>query len=333
MKKVRLGVYSAILSFAMTLTGALSPSIMYANDNPAIEGNKEADMKVTLLGTGSPLLSMERFGTSTLIEAGSEKLLFDAGRGAALRLNQINVLPGEINKLFITHLHSDHLIGIPDIWLTGTLTTTGHRSTEFEVWGPTGTKQMMEDLKKAFKPDIDTRIENGYIVPTGAETIGHDIEPGVVYEKNGVQVIAFLVDHDIDPAYGYRINYKGRSVVISGDTSYNENIIKYGKGVDLLIHEVIAARPEDLKKIKAFNKIVSIHTTPEQAGKVFQLTRPKLAVYTHIVLLGDLSEPEANLLYRTQSVYDGNVIVGNDLMTFEIGKNVTAKQLKYTWIP
>lgn len=334
MRKNGVWLYFALMSFVWVLTSALSPSVMYAAEQPsATVVKKESDFKVTLLGTGSPLLSMKRFGPATLIEAGSEKLLFDAGRGAALRLQDVNVLPGAINKLFITHLHSDHTIGIPDVWLTGTLTTTGHRETEFEVWGPTGTKQMMDDLEKAFQLDIETRIDNGYIVPRGAKTLSHDIKPGVVYEKNGVQVIAFLVSHDIDPAYGYRINYKGHSVLISGDTTYNENVIKYGTGVDLLIHEVCAVKSEDLEKIKGLGKILSVHTTPEQAGKVFQQAKPKLAVYTHIVLLGDLDETEANLVYRTQQEYEGNVIVGQDLMSFEIGEKVIPKEPKYILSP
>ncbi|WP_301169661.1 MBL fold metallo-hydrolase [Brevibacillus nitrificans] len=322
MKKSALRLFSVSLTLALALTVIPSLSATLANEAPKTETKTVNDFKVTLLGTGTPLLSMKRFGPATLVEAGGEKLLFDAGRGAALRMSQVNVQPGEITKLFLTHLHSDHTVGLPDVWLTGTLTTTGHRSTEFEVWGPAGTKKMMEDLEKAYKPDIDTRIENGYIVPEGAKPIGHDIKQGVVYEKNGVQVVAFQVDHDIDPSFGYRINYKGHSVVLSGDTTYNENVIQHGKAADLLIHEVAVAKPEDLVSIPAFQKILSVHTTPEQAGKVFSQTKPKLAVYSHIVLLGDMSEASAHLLYRTQSTYDGKVIVGEDLMTFEIGEEV-----------
>lgn len=285
---------------------------------------KMNNFKVTLLGTGSPLLSMERFGPATLVEVGEEKLLFDAGRGAALRLSQTGLLPGKVNKLFITHLHSDHTIGIPDVWLTGSLPTAGKRETIFEVWGPTGTKDMMGKMEEAFIADIEVRKKNQNEILNGLNTIGHDIEQGTVYEKDGVEVVAFLVDHGpMEPSYGYRVNYKGHSVVISGDTRYNENLIDFAKGTDLLIHEVAAARPDN--KSPAIQKILDLHTPPEEAGKVFSKVSPKLAVYTHIVLLDGLTDTEANLAVRTSKVYDGQVVIGEDLMSFEIGNNIRVK--------
>ena len=109
---------------------------------------------------------------------------------------------------------------------------------------------------------------------------------GLVYEKNGVKVIAFEVDHGdvIKPCYGYRIEYGGRVAVFSSDTRYNENVIKYGKGADLLVHEVAMARPE-LMKETYIQRIVGHHTTPYDCGRVFAQTRPKLAAFTHVVLL------------------------------------------------
>lgn len=283
----------------------------------------ETDFKVTLLGTGSPILSMDRFGYSTLVEVGGEKLLFDAGRGAALHMSQLDVMPGEISNLFITHLHSDHTIGIPDILLTGTLSIAGSRPTELEIWGPTGTKELAENMTETYKADIENRIEGNYIDPKGAMTIGHNIEPGVIFDENGVEVIAFLVDHDIEPAYAYRINYKDHAVVISGDTTYTDNLVEQSNGVDLLIHEVIAAEPEVLEDSIEVQNIVSKHTTPEQAGKIFTEAKPKLAVFSHIVLLGGLSEDDANLVETTKEIYDGEVLLGKDLMTFEIGEEIT----------
>ena len=316
-----------VLSVGLMGCGASEKTNNTASDtNQEVENLKSTDFKVTLLGTGSPILSMERFGNATLVEAGDEKLLFDAGRGAALRLSQMDIMPGEINKLFMTHLHSDHTIGIPDILLTGTLSVAGSRDTEFEVWGPTGTQKMMYTLKEAYEADIDNRIEGNYITPKGSESIAYDIEPGVVYEKNGVQVIAFLVEHDIAPAFGYRINYKGHSVVISGDTTYSENLVENSENVDLLIHEVAAAEPTILEKNKELQNVLSKHTTPEQAGKIFSKAQPKLAVYSHVVLLGGLTEEEANLIERTKENYAGEVVLGEDLMSFEIGEEILVKK-------
>ncbi|MED1794923.1 MBL fold metallo-hydrolase [Brevibacillus nitrificans] len=334
MKKTRL--LTLPLSVALITCSLLLPSpLSYSGTAHAQEQASAANsavMKVTLLGTGSPLLSMERFGPATLVEAGSEQLLFDAGRGAALRLNQLSIMPGEIDKLFLTHLHSDHTIGIPDVWLTGSLPTAGKRSTPFQVWGPAGTKEMMANLEEAFHDDIEGRKENQKEALDGLTAVGQDIAEGVVYEKNGVQVVAFLVDHPpMEPSYGYRVNYKGHSVVISGDTRYNEKLIQQAKGTDLLIHEVAAAKPDNHSP--AIQKILSKHTTPEEAAKVFQQVQPKLAVYSHIVLLDGLSDADANLAVRTNKTYDGKLVVGQDLMSFTIGDQVTIKEPHVGLIP
>ncbi|MBI0580898.1 MBL fold metallo-hydrolase [Neobacillus cucumis] len=335
MNKKRLtGLVFITLSFLLGVGLFLTPSHSAADQSQkqqveSISLQNTSDFKVTLLGTGSPLLSMERFGPSTLVEAGHEKLLFDAGRGAALRLSQLGVMPGKINELFLTHLHSDHTNGIPDVWLTGSLPTAGKREAPFEVWGPKGTKDMMENMAKAYAADIEGRKENQNENLKGLDAVGHEIEQGEVYNKDGIQVIAFLVDHpSMKPSYGYRVNYKGHSVVISGDTRYNKNLIRHAKGTDLLIHEVAAARPED-ESIPGIKKILDIHTTPEEAAKVFNQVKPKLAVYSHIVLLGGLTDSEANLAVRTNKTYKGQVVVGEDLMSFEIGNIISIKEPKF----
>ena len=152
----------------------------------------------------------------------------------------------------------------------------------------------------------------------------------MVYEKNGVKVIAFEVDHGdvIKPAYGYRIEYAGRVAVISGDTRYNENVIKHGAGADLLVHEVAAARPE-LMQEPYIQRIVAHHVTPREAGRVFALAKPKLAAYTHFVLLASERIPAPTLddiLAETRQSYDGPLALGEDLMSFEIGETVTVRR-------
>ena len=114
------------------------------------------EIKVTLLGTGCPPAVMNRFGPSTLVEAGGQKFIFDAGRGALQRLNQVKVPWRDINGVFLTHLHSDHVVGFPDLWLTGWLTPG--RDRPLEVWGPRGTKRMMSLLEQAFEYDIRIRL-------------------------------------------------------------------------------------------------------------------------------------------------------------------------------
>lgn len=287
-----------------------------------------ADMTVTLLGTGVPNPRPNRFSQSTLIEAGSQRLIFDFGRGVTIRLWQKKVPMGTINAGFLTHFHSDHLVGLPDLWLTGWLAPPyGQRKTPFVIYGPPGTKDMMTHLEKAFALDIKIRIEDEKNPPEGIAVQAHDIAPGVVYEKDGVKVSAFDVDHGdaIKPAYGYKIEYKGRSVVLSGDTRYSEEVIRQAKGADLLIHEVAAIKPELLERSPSFQRIFAHHVSPEQAGEVFTKSKPKLAVFSHIALYASpqIAAPnEDDILAGTRKTYAGPLVMGEDLMSFEIGDDV-----------
>ena len=291
-----------------------------------------SDFRVTLLGTGTPIPVPDRFGPSTLVEAGDQKLLFDAGRGVSIRLHQLGVPIGRIDALLLTHFHSDHTVGIPDLWLTGWLQSYfGTRTAPLRVIGPEGAKTLMTHLELAYALDVSIRIEDEKLPPQGAaidvSEFGAD---GVVYESSGVRVIAFEVDHGaaIKPAYGYRIEYDGRSVVISGDTRFNDNVIKYGTGADLLIHEVAIVRPE-LRAEPFIQRIMAHHTTAREAGTVFAQTRPGLGAYTHIVFLASEKVPPATvdeLIAETRLTYDGPLEVGEDLMHFEIGEKVSVRR-------
>jgi ribonuclease BN (tRNA processing enzyme) len=149
--------------------------------------------------------------------------LFDAGRGATIRLWQLKIPFSKVSPLFLTHFHSDHTVGIPDLWLTGWLGGPfGRRSTPFHVIGPAGTKDLMLNLERAYEGDIRVRTADEHYPPEGVKVVADEFPAeGVVYDKEGVRVTAFEVDHGdvIKPAYGYRIDYKGRSVVLSGDTA------------------------------------------------------------------------------------------------------------------
>jgi ribonuclease Z len=152
----------------------------------------------------------------------------------------------------------------------------------------------------------------------------------VVYESNGVKVTAFEVDHGpLQPAFGYRVDYAGRSVVISGDTRPNDNLVRFSAGTDLLIHEVAGARPELLLRSAAARRILAHHTTPEEAGRISTRVKPMLAVFSHIVLLAtepDVAEPTIeDLVAATRTTYDGPLTVGADLMTIEVGATVSVR--------
>ena len=288
------------------------------------------EFRVTLLGTGDPIPRVDRFGPATLVEVAGQRLLFDVGRGASQRITQLGIPLSAISAVFLTHFHSDHVTGIPDLWMTGWLPPPfGRRSVPFEVWGPTGTASMLKYLELAFEANTKIRIPDELLPPDGIKMVAHEFDhDGVVYAVNGVQVTAFAVNHGdlIKPAYGSRIDYKGRAVVISGDTRYDENLIKAARGADLIIHEVALASPELLASSEQFRRIVGHHTTPEEAGMVFAKVNPKLAVYTHLVMLSGPTIPEAplaSLITRTRTNYQGPLVIGEDLMSFIVDDKVS----------
>lgn len=281
--------------------------------------------RITLLGTGAPPPSLERFGPSTLLEVGGHKFIFDAGRGAMQRLHQLGIPFAEITGMFLTHHHSDHVVGFPDLWLTGWIGRPwGKRAMPLQVWGPAGTKQMMEHLPQAFAVDIRVRQRN--YPPDGVKLIGQEISEGVVLEMNGIQISAFEVDHGGEelPAYGYRIEYQGHAAVLSGDTTFNENLIEHARGADLLVHEVTAAAGGVAESPQQLKRIAANHTTPEQAGEVFSRVQPKMAVYNHLLLFGGARAED--LIPATRKTYEGRLLVGEDLLQIEIAETVEAHQ-------
>jgi ribonuclease Z len=277
--------------------------------------------RVTLLGTGAPPPLPDRFGPSTLIEAGGEKLLVDAGRGAMQRLWQLGIPFREITGLLLTHLHSDHVVGLPDLWLTGWIGREwGMRSQPLRVWGPRGTRSLAEHLMRAY--EIDLRVRSRHYPASGAELEAAELSAGDSLERGGVRITAFEVDHGSEElvSFGYRFEHHSHTAVLSGDTTFTENLIRNSRGVDLLVHEVAAAAPRLEAREARVGRILRNHTTPEQAGEVFRRTSPRLAVFTHFLLFGGMTEGE--VLRRTAGVYDGNVVAGRDLLAIEVGEEV-----------
>jgi ribonuclease Z len=278
---------------------------------------------VTLLGTGSPPPVIRRFGPAVLVQAGGKTLLFDCGRGATQRLLQSGVRLGAVDVVFLTHLHSDHVVGIPDLWLTGWLEPAfAQRKGPFRVQGPAGTKGMMDGLVNAYDWDIKARIADQNLDPANLRPEVTEIKEGVVYDSGGVKVTAFDVDHGehLKPAFGFRVDFAGRSVTISGDTRFSENLIKHAQGTNLLIHQVAAVN-EELLKSPAFKAILDHHTKPDEAGVVFTRVKPMLAVYYHFVLLGTPAIPaltEKDVFEMTRKTYNGPLVIGEDLMVFRL---------------
>lgn len=281
-------------------------------------------LKVTILGSGGgPAVDLQRFGPSILVETSvGDKLLFDCGRGFAQRLTEYGVSLGAVDKLFLTHLHSDHILSIPDLLLVGWMQG---RKVPLQIWGPAGTKSMMDYMGKTFEFDIraradfDDRLSNDAIRSSGT-----DIQEGTIYEKNGVRVMAFLVDHGpVKPAFGYRVDYAGRSLAMSGDTRFSENLINHSQGVDLLIHEaarIFPPNPKQTERERAQQEKVTreLHTSADQTAVVFNRVKPRLAVYAH--------GGDSAVLAEARKTYSGPLEIGEDLMTIEIGDQIAVKR-------
>jgi ribonuclease Z len=282
----------------------------------------DAALKIVILCSGGgPPADAERYGPSILVEAAGEKLLFDCGRGAVIRLAEAGVAQREIDKIFLTHLHSDHILSVPDILLAGWAL---QRKTPLRVWGPSGTRKMMNNMLKAFDFDIHIRRDvDERFSKEGIIVAATDIQEGVVYEHNGVKVTAFLVDHGpVKPAFGYRVDAGGHSVAMSGDTRFSENLIKHATGVDVLIHEVLTIPLEGftasgMTREQAEN-IINHHTSPAETGVVFSRTKPRLAVYAYG------ADPAA--IEGARKNYSGPIESAEDLTTILVGENVDVRR-------
>jgi len=267
-------------------------------------------MRVTMLGTGTPFPNAERFGSAILVEAAGKRLLFDCGRGAVIRLTQAGVSPSEVDGLFLTHLHSDHVVGIPDLWLSGWFLG---RDRPLQVWGPSGTRSMAEHLLQAFAFDIHVGEAAPEPLPAkGVEIDAKEVEQGNVYDDGLVRVSAFVVDHGtVKPAFGYRVDYAGHSVVISGDTKFCQNLIDFARDADCLIHVAWTAErknptPPSMRSL----------ASAEDAGRVFAIVRPKLGVIYHY-------KDDEGLWDAVHDQYKGPFVVAKDLMVINLGKTVT----------
>ena len=280
-------------------------------------------MRVSLLGTGSPRPEINRMGPAVLVEAGGKYLLFDTGRGVIQRLKQLDIPVAEIHNVFLTHLHSDHISALDDLWLTGWIY---QRQQPLNVYGPVGTESFTQGLQQAYSYDVTLRNQYSGLNEEYGILVASDIEPGVIYSRDGVKVTAFSVDHrPVDPAYGYRIDFGNRSVVISGDTTYSKNLIDHAQNTDLLIHEIFASKKDILEKNPRLQKIERYHTNPEQMLEILDHVNPRIAILTHVILVGI---EENALIQKLQHSYVGEVLLGEDLMRIEIGNDIKVLRFK-----
>lgn len=259
-------------------------------------------MIVTLLGTGTPNLKIDQWGPSTLVKAGESSLLFDCGRGTLLRIKQAGINPNITSKLFLTHLHSDHTVGIIDLWLSG---WEMGREEPLHIWGPEGTISMAHHLREAFSADIKGRQLSPQCLPrVPAEIIAVDIQEEVIDLGTELHVTSFLVDHgSFKPALGFRVDHQNTSLVLSGDTRFSDNLVEYSKGADVIIHNAWLAHKD--------SAVYQLVASPEEASMVFNVVKPKLAIISHY-------NTEECLAKKIKQNYSGTFVIGKDLMKIEI---------------
>ena len=285
-----------------------------------LSNNIHADIiKVTILGSGTPRVNIDRFSQSILVEHKNDKFLFDAGRGALLRLNQSRILPNEINNIFFTHLHSDHILGFSDILMTGWIY---HRQKPLNVFGPPGTTNFIDSTIKSFEEDIKVRsLPPEKLDVNNLKSNIEIISDGYTYKKNGLTVETFAVKHEpFTHAFGFKIFNDKYCMVISGDTTYSEQVIEKAKNCDLLIHEIAHASEHTLAKYPKAKGVISYHSDASQVSKIINTVKPRLTILNHVLSLGGSSDDE--ILRDIKKNTNHKVLIAKDLMTIDLKEEI-----------
>jgi len=274
--------------------------------------------QVVLLGTGTPNAEPDRWGSAVAIVVNGTPYLVDAGAGVVRRASAAfagGVQGLEVKRLatvFLTHLHSDHTVGLPDLIFSPWVL---ERERPLRIFGPGGTEAMASHLEQAYEADVRVRLEGREPAnSTGYRVETTEIQPGVVYRDENVTVSAFEVAHGSwAQAFGYRFETPDRVVVVSGDTAPTEAIVEYCNGCDILIHEVYSKAGFDRRTPEWQAYHAASHTSAPVLGDIASRAGAKFLVLTHQLLWG--STPE-ELLSEVRSTFDGPVVYGKDLDVF-----------------
>jgi ribonuclease BN (tRNA processing enzyme) len=284
-------------------------------------------MKVTLLGTGTPWVDLNRQGPAVLIQSGDDTILIDAGRGAVYQAQKVNVSADKINPVFITHHHFDHFGDLFDVILSS---WTAGRTTPLKIFGPSGTSDIVSALVEGvYGKDIHFRVDE--CAATGnthldgsniAKLETHEVkEPGLIYETKQLQVKAEFVKHyyDSEPprfdwkCLGYRVTSQNKSVVVSGDTVSCEGLDRLAKGADLLIQCCISANADNQHEQ---GKHLTSYVLPAstEVGEIASRANVTKLVLTHIAAYASLDK----MVTDVRKAYTGELIIGEDLLEIEV---------------
>ena len=294
--KHRMNIFVSLLLLLAVSTSALAQQS--GATTPTFD---DGQLHVVLCGTGSPLPDANRAQACTAIIAGNEFVLVDTGSGSWRKVALNNLPAPNLRAVLLTHFHSDH---IGDLGETIMQSWAAGRNQKLNVYGPPGVEKVVAGFAQAYALDTDYRVlhHGEQIMPravAGAVAqpikLKSDDAAALVFARNGLKVLAFKVNHDpISPAYGYRFEYKGRVVVVSGDTAKSDNLAQHAAGADLLIHEVIVKnllqfaagnleKVGNVRRAKMSRDIITYHASPVEAAEVAAAAKAETLVFTHIV--------------------------------------------------
>ncbi|MBI1402040.1 MAG: MBL fold metallo-hydrolase [Porphyrobacter sp.] len=313
------------------VTIALLEQVMDENVGADPSAKLPDGLHVYVCGTGSPIADPDRAGACLAVAAGSHRLIFDVGSGSMRVLGRMGFPIGRTERLFLTHLHSDHLDGLGELMVQSWVPAA--RSHPLPMSGPPGTIEVADGFNRAYA--IDARYRTAHHGPAVANPAGYGLaadeivipegkDSVVVLRDGDLTVTAIRVSHDpVKDAYGYRIDYKGRSVALSGDTAFDPAFARAAQGVDVIFHETLdvelvgmmrkAAQRNGAAPIaKVLSDIPGYHTDPVDAARIAALAKARMLVFYHIIPPLPVPGAEAIFLEGTDKAFSGDIRLGRD---------------------